>query len=130
MNKVILCGRFTREHVIRYLNQADAMTILSNSIAVGRKTKKDETDFINVKAFGQTAENINKYFSKGSLILIEGHIQTGSYENKEKQRVYTTEIVIDSFEFTDEKKRSESSETKQNELYTVEETVDNDDLPF
>jgi len=133
MNNVILCGRFTRDHDLRYSQAAEPMAILSNSLAVGRKYKRDETDFINVKAFGKTAENINKFFSKGRLILIRGHIQTGSYENKEGRKIYTTDVIIDDFEFTGEKKQENDSPayTPQPEYAAISEDVlEDDDLPF
>jgi len=135
MNNVILCGRFTRDHDLRYSQASEPMAILSNSLAVGRKYKKDETDFINVKAFGKTAENINKFFSKGRLILIRGHIQTGSYENKEGRKIYTTDVIIDDFEFTGEKKQEETTVNEQPANYSsyanyVEGIEDDDSLPF
>jgi len=133
MNNVILCGRFTRDHDLRYSQASEPMAILSNSLAVGRKYKKDETDFINIKAFGKTAENINKFFSKGRLILIRGHIQTGSYENKEGRKIYTTDVIIDDFEFTGEKKQESNSPTytPQPEYAAISEDVlEDDDLPF
>lgn len=131
MNNVILCGRFTREHDMRYSQGTEPLAILSNSIAVGRKFKKGETDFINVKAFGKTAENISKFFSKGRLILIRGHIQTGSYE-KEGAKVYTTDVIIDDFEFTGEKAQEQlgQSNSQVDGFNAVAETIDDDDLPF
>ena len=69
------------------------------SLAVTRPFKKDETDFINCIAFGKTGETIAQYFFKGSKIAIEGHIQTGSYDAKDGTKKYTTDVIVDRFEF-------------------------------
>lgn len=100
--------------------------ILTNTLAVNRM-KKDEADFISVKAVDKTAENINKFFNKGSLICIQGHIQTGKYENKEARTVYTTDVIIDRWDFTGE--RREEIQTNNNAEFIGIEDDSNDQLP-
>lgn len=111
MNKVILLGRICKDIELRYSQSGTAFG--SFSLAVDRKFSKDkETDFINCKAFGKTAETISKYLGKGRQVVVEGRIQTGSYDNKEGQKVYTTDVMVDSFYFADSKtSKNESSNT-------------------
>lgn len=106
MNKVFLIGRLTKDPVTR---SNSSTTIVSFTIAVDRKYKNEgqpAADFPNCVAFGKTAEFIEKYFSKGKKIVIEGRIQTGSYENKEGNKVFTTTVVAESVEFGESKKES------------------------
>lgn len=105
MNKVFLIGRLTRD--VDY-KSAGETTVAKFNVAVDR-FKKGEADFINCVAFGKTADFINNYFSKGSKIVIEGRWQTGSYTNKEGQKVYTNDCVIDKVEFGEGKKDSATS---------------------
>lgn len=99
MNVVTLLGRMTKDAEVRY-SQGDNQTAVARfAIAVDRKSKDAGTDFINCVAFGKTAEVIEKYFGKGKRIGIVGHIQTGSYTNKEGAKVYTTDVVVDSLDF-------------------------------
>lgn len=109
MNKAILIGRLTRDTEMRYSQGEGSMAITRFNIAVDRKGKQDEADFINCVSFGKTAEFIDKYFSKGMKIAILGHIQTGSYE-KDGHKVYTTDIVVDEAEFVEKKGSTESKE--------------------
>jgi len=98
-------GRITRNLEVRY--STNNMAILKINIAVNRR-KKGETDFINCIAFDKNAENIAKFFDKGNLIAIIGHIQTGSYKDKEDKTVYTTDVIIDEWDFTGEKRDGNS----------------------
>ena len=105
MNKVELVGRLTRDVEIR---TTESGTVTARfSIAVSRRFKNAEgvyeADFINCVAFGKTAEFIGKYFSKGSMIGVTGRIQTGSYTNKDGQKVYTTDVVVEECEFAESK---------------------------
>ena len=96
MNKVILMGRLTRDPEVRYSQGATATAIARFSIAVDRRFKRDgepDADFINCVAFGRTGEFIERYGHKGTKFVVEGRIQTGSYTNKDGQRVYTTDVV-------------------------------------
>lgn len=95
MNKVALMGRLTRDVDTR---QGDT-TVGKFSLAVPRKGNKNESDFINCAAFGKTAELIAQYFHKGSKIALIGHIQTGSYTKQDGTKVYTTDVIVDEWEF-------------------------------
>lgn len=117
MNKVILMGRLTRGPEVRITQNGDNnLTIARYNIAVDRrKTKGNDdpgADFINCVAFGSLGDFAEKYLKKGTKIAIEGRIQTGSYTNKDGQKVYTTEVVIESQEFA-ESKRGMSEEDKE-----------------
>jgi single-strand DNA-binding protein len=134
MNSTALIGRLTQETAMKYSQSGTA--ILKNTVAVNRKFKKDETDFINILAFGKTAELIGNHLNKGDQVGIEGHIQTGSYENAEGKKVYTTEVVVDNITFIGGKKK----EDKPAQKYTADPgdpfkdngqiNISNDDLPF
>lgn len=103
MNKVILIGRLTREPETRYSGET---AISRYSLAVERKYKKDgeqTADFINCVAFGKNGEFAEKYLKKGMKIAVTGRIQTGSYTNKENQKVYTTDIIVEEHEFCESK---------------------------
>ena len=108
MNQVILVGNLCRDNELRYSTGDNSNASLRNTVAVQREFKNKETnkydsDFINIVAFGKTAEFLNKYFQKGSKVGIVGHIQTGSYTNKEGQKIFTTDVVIDKVEFVSSK---------------------------
>lgn len=113
MNKVILMGRLTKDPEIR--STADGKTIASYSLAVNRSFKRDgdpDADFLNCVAFGKPAEFAEKYFKKGMQILVTGRIQTGSYTNKDGHKVYTTDIIIESQEFTERKQETPQKPTE------------------
>nr|DAI13177.1 MAG TPA: Single strand binding protein [Caudoviricetes sp.] len=128
MNSVNLMGRLTSKPELRYTQSNVACC--NFAVAVQRKFKnamgKYEADFINCVAFKNTAETISKYFDKGSLIGIDGRIQTRSYKNKHDETVYITEVIVDSISFCDNKSKTE---TKQGEL-TPYDYRDKEDDPF
>lgn len=103
MNKAFLIGRLTRDPELRYSSSNAA--IVNFSIAIDRQYTNQqgqrETDFINIVAFQKQAENIKKYVSKGSLVAVDGRIQTRNYEDKDGKRVYVTEVVADRVQFLD-----------------------------
>lgn len=104
MNKSILIGRFTRDPEVRYTD--GGTSIARFTIAVDRRFKKEgeqQADFIGCIAFGKTAEFVEKYFSQGMKIVVEGRIQTGSYTNKDGVKVYTTDVVAENVEFAEKK---------------------------
>ena len=118
MNKVILTGRLTKDPEVRYSQGNEPMCIARYTLAVDRKYKKDgeaTADFINCVAFGKNGEFAEKYLHKGIKIAITGRIQTGSYTNKDNQKVYTTDIVIEEHEFC---------ESKGNNVQTTEPATD------
>ena len=116
MNKVALLGRMVRDAELK-TNGDKSYTRFT--LAVNRKFKnadgKYEADFINCVAFGKTAENIAKFFSKGSLFAVAGHIQTGNYKNKDGQTVYTTDVMVEEFDFAESKKSGESSKSSKSD---------------
>ncbi len=107
MNKVVLMGRLTRDAEIRYSQGDNSLAIARFSLAVDRRFKKDNeeqtADFISCVAFGKTAEFFERFGKKGTKFVIEGRIQTGSYTNKDGQKVYTTDVVVESAEFAESK---------------------------
>ena len=110
MNRVILMGRLTRDPDIRYSqNGADNSAVARFTIAVDRRVRRDQggdqqtADFIGCVAFGRQAEFAEKYLKQGTKIACEGRIQTGSYTNKNGQKVYTTDVVLDNIEFAESK---------------------------
>lgn len=112
MNKVILMGRLTRDPEIRYSQDENNMAIARYTLACDRKFKKDEADFISCVAFGKSAEFAEKYLKKGTKIAVTGRIQTGSYE-KDGQKIYTTDVVIEEQEFAESKNSSGGGEDIQ-----------------
>jgi single-strand DNA-binding protein len=113
MNKVMLIGRVTKDIDLRF--GKDGMAIAKFSVAVNRM-KKGEVDYPNCIAFGKTAETIANYMSKGSQIGIEGHIQTGSYTNKEGNKVYTTDVIVDRFDFVGGGNGKSNSNTQSGDI--------------
>lgn len=119
MNKAILMGRLTRDPEVRYSQgqNGEQMAIARYTLAVDRKTKKagdqQTADFINCVAFGRSAEFAEKYLRQGIKIAITGRIQTGSYTNKEGQKVYTTDVVVEEQEFAESKNSSSQAGSYQ-----------------
>lgn len=106
MNKVILMGRLTRNPDIRYGRGDNANAVARYTLAVDRRFKRDgeqSADFISCVAFGRNAEFAAKYLKQGTKILLTGRIQTGSYTNRDGQKVYTTDIVVEEQEFAESK---------------------------
>lgn len=105
MNKVFLVGRLTRDPELRYTSSN--LATMRCSIAVDRQFVREGeergADFINIVAFGNRAETMSKYLTKGSQIAIDGRIQTGSYDGTDGKKVYTTDVVIENFQFLDSK---------------------------
>lgn len=138
MNKVILIGRITKDIEIR--KTQTGTTVGSFSLAVNRKIKQEgqpETDFIRCVAWSKTAETMSQYLGKGSLVGIEGRIQTGSYQDKDGKTVYTTDVIVEAFEFLESKKQemayasqNNSSHQDVNDYGSDGLQIDSDDLPF
>lgn len=106
MNKVILLGRLTRDPEVRYSQGENPVCIARYTLAVDRRYHKEgeqSADFVSCIAFGRAGEFAEKYLHQGSKILIGGRIQTGSYTNKEGQKVYTTDVVVEEHEFAESK---------------------------
>ena len=112
MNKIILIGRLTRDPEIRYSTNDNNTAIARYTLAVNRPFRKNgeqQADFLPCIAFGKTAEFAEKYLAKGMRVAIEGRIQTGSYTNRDGQKVYTTEVVVEEHEFAESKSASEGN---------------------
>ena len=107
MNKVVLMGRLTRDPDVRYSQGETPMAIARYTLAVDRRFRREgneqTADFISCVSFGKTAEFAEKYYHKGTKICVSGRIQTGSYTNKDGQKVYTTEVVVEEQEFAESK---------------------------
>lgn len=124
MNNVSLIGRITKD--IELKQSASGTSFCSLTLAVNRQYKKEgqpDADFISCKVFGKTAETIAKYCDKGRQIGVTGRIQTGSYDNKDGNKVYTTDIMIENFYFADSKKCGQDENIEA-------EPASNDELPF
>ena len=145
MNKVILMGRLTRDPEIRYSQQVDSQIAIARyTLAVDRRfsragSDQQTADFISCVAFGKSAEFAEKYLHQGTKIAVTGRIQTGSYTNKDGNKVYTTDVVIEDQEFA-ESKNSSSNENQPsftgrpepmsaNGFMSIPEGIE-DDLPF
>lgn len=113
MNKVILMGRLTRDPEVRYSQGENAMAVARYTLAVDRKYHRNNdeqsADFINCVAFDRNGEFAEKYLRKGTKIVVVGHIQTGSYTNKDGIRVYTTDVIVDEHEFAESKNSSSNN---------------------
>lgn len=108
MNKVMLIGRLTREPEIKATTTGK--TVAAFTLAVNRRRKEDPADFIQCKAFDKTAEVVQKYCQKGKQVCVLGRIQTGSYENKEGRKVYTTDVMVDELELLGSKSDAPAQE--------------------
>ena len=141
MNKAFLIGRLTRDPELRYSSSNAA--IANFSIAIDRQYTNGqgqrETDFINIVAFQKQAENIKKYVGKGSLVAVDGRIQTRNYEDKDGKRVYVTEVVAEEAYFADSKREGDMGagtfentfgNTMPGSMGSDFETSSTDDLPF
>ena len=112
MNKVILCGRLTRDPEVRYSQGENSMAIARYSLAVDRRVNRSNqqdgqtADFIGIVAFGKSGEFAEKYLKKGTKVIVTGRIQTGSYTNKDGVKVYTTDVVAEDQEFAESKNSS------------------------
>ena len=111
MNKVVLMGRLTRDPEVRYSQGENALAIARYTLAVDRRFKRDgeqTADFINCVVFGKSAEFTERYFRQGMRVVVCGRIQTGSYTNRDGQKVYTTEVVVEDQEFAESKSASDN----------------------
>ena len=146
MNRVILMGRLTRNPDIRYSQSGDNMAIARFTLAVDRRGRKSENgsdqqtaDFISCVCFGKTAEFADKYLRQGTKIAVTGRIQTGSYTNRDGQKVYTTDVVIEECEFAESKNAAAGSgfsqarpepEAAGDGFMNIPDGVEDEGLPF
>ena len=146
MNKVVLMGRLTRDPDVRYSQGETPLAIARYTLAVDRRFKRNgeqDADFINCVAFGRTAEFAEKYLKQGTKMVVSGRIQTGSYTNKDGQRVYTTDVVVEEQEFAESKSsaaansgaaytpsRPEPSAAAGDGFMNIPDGVEDEGLPF
>jgi len=147
MNKVILMGRLTRDPEVRYTQGAEPRAIARYSLAVNRRFKRDgqpDADFINIVAFGRDGEFAEKYLKKGMQISVVGRIQTGSYTDKDGNKRYTTDVIVEEQHFAESKRNFEErmggqssapaegsfNNQPKSEGFVAIDNMDDDDLPF
>ena len=134
MNKWVGIGRLTKDPELNFA-AGTGTAVCRFSLSVTRPFKKDETDFINCIAFNKRAETIAQYLTKGRQLAVTGSIRTGSYDAKDGTKRYTTDIVVDSFEFIGQGNNNNQGNTPQNNFggMNFEEDmtpVDDGDMPF
>lgn len=129
MNKVILIGRLTKDPELNYA-AGSGTPVTRFGLAVTRPFKKDETDFINCIAFGKIGETIAQYLTKGRQLAVTGSIRTGSYDAKDGTKRYTTDVVVDSFEFIGSGQGNNQGNAPNNNFYDDMVPVDDEPMPF
>ena len=137
MNKVIEIGRLVKDPEIRYSQGSNTTCVARYTLAVDRKFKQEgqpNADFINCIAFGKLGEFAEKYLHKGVKIAVTGRIQTGSYTNKDGQKVYTTDVVVEEQEFCESKSQSNSqpqpTPSNDDSWISIPDNLDDSSLPF
>lgn len=137
MNKVILMGRLTRSPEVRYSQGSEPVAVARYTLAVNRRFKRKdepEADFIPCVAFGKSGEFAEKYFRKGQLVGVIGRLQVRSWEDKEGKKHWTTEVIIEEQHFAESKKNSgegkADGQAPADGFYPIDESVEDDDLPF
>ncbi len=128
MNKVVLVGRLTKDPDLRFA-AGSGNSVSRFTIAVNRQFKKDETDFISCVAFGKTAEIIAQHFVKGKQIAVSGSIRTGSYDAQDGTKRYTTDVVVETFDFIGSSNK-ETDEQGLKDTFGDAMSVDDGDMPF
>lgn len=133
MNVTVLIGRLTKDVELRFA-AGSGTAVARFTLAVNRQFKKDEADFISCIAFGKTGETIAQYITKGQQLAIKGHIQTGSFEAQDGTRRYTTDVVVEGFDFisgnsnVNNQKSREDADKELNDA--LMEGIDDGDIPF
>ena len=138
MNRVILCGRLVRDPEVRYSQGNNSMAIAKFTLAVDRRFKKEgeqSADFINCTAFGKVAEVIEKYVTKGTKIIVEGRWQTGSYTNKDGNKVYTNDCMVENIEFCESKSQQAQNNAQAptpngDNFMSIADGLEDEGLPF
>lgn len=132
MNSVVLIGRTTTDIELSYTPQTQT-AVGRFTLAVDRRKREDGSDFIRCKAWGRTAENMERFVKKGHKVGVSGRIETGSYKNREGVTVYTTEVVVENFDLLEPKRDAAPAPDAQPPIFDdmpdTFEPVD-DDLPF
>jgi len=136
MNKIILMGRLTRDPEIHYTGDDRTMCVSKFSLAVDRRFKRTgdsvEADFFNCTAFGKQAEFVEKYLKRGTKILLSGRVQNDNYTNKEGQKVYSIQIIVEEMEFAESKSSSGRQERQGSDdgFINIPDGVEDEEMPF
>ena len=140
MNKVILMGRLVRDPEVRYTSGEKAMAVANYTLAVDRRGsaksgQEQAADFIRCVAFDKAGEFAEKYFRQGQRVLVSGHIQTNSYQNRDGKRIYTTDVIIETQEFADSKGQNTAEAPAPNSgtrdgFMSIPDGVEDEGLPF
>lgn len=137
MNKVILMGRLVKEPDVRYSKGPEPLAVARYTLAVNRRFKRQgepEADFINCVAFGKLGEFAERYFTKGQMISITGRLQVRSWEDKNRQKHWTTEVIVEEQYFAEAKKdnteKIPAGQPDVDGFYPIDESIEDDDLPF
>ncbi|MEA4816645.1 MAG: single-stranded DNA-binding protein [Lachnospiraceae bacterium] len=146
MNKVILMGRLTRDPEVRYTQGAESFAVARYSLAVNRRFKRQgeaDADFINCVAFGKAGEFAEKYFKKGQMVAVTGRLQVRNWEDQNGQKRVSTDVVVEEQYFAESKSSFESHQKSgeaskepfennatEEGFYPIDESIDDDDLPF
>ena len=146
MNKVILMGRLTRDPEVRYTQGAESIAVTRYSLAVNKRFKRQgepDADFINCVAFGKAGEFAEKYFKKGQMVAVTGRLQVRSWEDQNGQKRVSTDVVIEEQFFAESKASFESHQrpsdtskpasadsSSEEGFYPIDESIEDDDLPF
>lgn len=136
LNKITVMGNLTKDPESKAL--PSGTTVTNFSVAVNRNykdkdgNKKEEVEYINIVSFGKQAEVINQYVKKGHQIYVEGRLQTRSYDDKEGNKKYVTEVIMENFQFGNNKKEGDENKTVgyNNKMDKMEEDIDPEDSPF
>ena len=132
MNKVVLIGRLTKDPELRYTSSN--IPSATFSVAVNRTFENQngvrEADFINIVVWRKQAENVKKYIGKGSLVAIDGRIQTRNYDDKDGKRVFVTEVVAESVQFLESKTQRSNSSNSEDSNFNNNQTTNVDDEPY
>ena len=131
MNKTMLTGRLTKDPSTKYTSGDNQMCVARFTLAVNRRTKKEgqqDADFISCVAFGKTGEFVEKYAKKGMKFDVVGRIQTGSYEDKDGKKVYTTDVVVEEIEFGESKGAAKDEKPDEGFMDVPDDVAD--ELPF
>ena len=144
MNKVMLLGRMARDPEVRFTQSAEPMAVCRFAIAVDRPVRRDSNernvDFINCVCFGRRAETIGQYFHKGNRIAVAGRLQVSEYTDQSGSKRYSTDVVIDEFDFCESRNdgaasnysapKSAPTSAQPEGFYSVDSDTDDEDLPF
>lgn len=130
MNSVILSGRLTKDPVGQATTSGTSIARFSLAVSRGKDKDGNElTDYPNCVAFGKTADLVEKYTAKGSKVMVQGKLQTGSYE-KDGRKVYTTDVIVDRIEFMDSKKSEDKPAPKHEQAEMDIDILEDDSIPF